>query len=395
MLAATMMFACAPLGISSTRDAPTPPSPVSKVINTQHYLLTIDYEYKGQVLHTTWNELCFLYKAPAHFNSFIYQTRARWRGVATTLPDGSAVYFQMRTDICADGQLSRLVFGPKGHLALWRGFTNAPGPPRPSDAAADSDPTAYTTPVVYWLDDARRPNRVELCIMPVCGTKAEARVRVLGLHGAATDSDDTSNPLLAVPALASLTTGENRFVGYACWRIPFDEARTLMNLKGQTLDIWGTGEGNAYGAADDITFLVQEQLPLANAWAATGEGFNHVHPGYDPVEEWQLEPAVARARLSIPFNSWRMNCRRDGDTMKFGSALAAPDMPIIMTRLPVSALSPTHIQLEGGQTFSSGPKSMNGDGEEPTWFTSEAFGEDRTTYIAEAIVFSAEYAPPR
>ena len=387
------LLACTPLDVLHARDAPTPPTPFSKVINTQHYTLTIDYEYNGMLLHTTWNELCFLYKDHDYFNPAIYETRALWRGVATTLPDGSAVYFQMRSDVCADSQLSRLVFGPDGHLALWRSFANAPSPLRASAEAADRDPSAYIMPVVYWLNNAKRPSRVELCVMPICSTKPGARVRVLGLHGATTESADTSNPSEAVPALASLTNGESRFVGYACWQIPFDEARRLMRLEGRALDTWGAGGGPGDAVAD-ITFLVHEHLPLANAWAAVGDGFNYDQPAYNPVREWELEPAADRARLNTPMNSWRMNCRRDGDIIKFVSA-APPDMPIIMTHLSVGALSPTQIQLQSGQVLGAGPKSTKSGSEEPSWFTSEAVDKDRTTYIAEAIVFSANYAPPR
>jgi hypothetical protein len=401
MLAATMMFACAPLGISSARDAPTPPTAASHIINTQHYSLTIDYAYKGRVFHTTWNELCFLYRNDSH-NPATYETRARWRGVATTLPDGSAAYFQMRSDICANGQLSRLVFGPDGYLALWRNFANEPGPPRPSNAAADRDPSAYTTPVIYWLDHAKRPSRVELCIMPACGTKSDARVRVLGLHGAAIDSTGTSNPVVAVPALDSLTKGENRFVGYACWRIPFDEARQLLDLRGWSLEHWAistpgngtSGMAGPDGAVYQMTQLVDARLPLANSWASAGEGFNSMDPAYNSVQEWQLEPAAARARLSTPMNAWRRGCRRDGDVMKFDSAPAPPDTPIIMTLLPKSALSPTQIQIPGGLTLNAGTKSSISTDSEPTRFTSNAYSEDRTSYIAEAIVFSVNYPQP-
>jgi len=391
---ALFLAGCDAIASLAAGDRPAPPTFSSHVIDDAHYDVTIDYEYQGQVYHTAWNEHCFLYKDS--FGRPAYMARARWRGEAAMLPDHSAVYFQMRSDICDNGQLNRLLFGPEGKNALWHGRHNdfEYDPTEYVINAADRDPAPFITPVVYWLNDAVHPKTVELCAVPACSTQQNSRVRFLGIHGAPSTSTTTSDPLETVPALATLTEGDQRFVGYTCWEIPFDEARQQMpnDLVGATLEDWATSPAGPNIAYQNMNILRHAGLPLMNAWASSGDLSATIgYSAYFPIGDWERAAPNLLKKAYVPITSWRKDCDRSSDIVQLGIRQALPTEPVVLKPASLRALSPTTFKLPNGKSLNAGQKYTDPDQAPPWTLSTEAVGDNRTLYIAEAIVFTVEY----
>ena len=74
---------------------------------TRFYNVSINFTYAGHTYHETWVHECIAYhgdekmvqwtQAPAELS-----INSRWLGFAKRLPDGSAVLFKFRQDICGN-----------------------------------------------------------------------------------------------------------------------------------------------------------------------------------------------------------------------------------------------------------------------------------------------------
>jgi len=366
----------------------------------KYYDIAIDFTYLGKSYHETWVHDCVTNRSYKELGSGpTYSTYSTEAGFAKRLPDGSGVFFKMRKEFCDDSEAGDILFrsalshaGPNDRTT----DTDLSGDQAKISAAAAVRAPDYVFPNVYWLDNAEHPTRIEACIYAECAESPTARVRVLAISGGESASKTASRPEREVPALAHMTAGATRFVGYACWAVPVDGLGTTNGITPDAIWSWGAHVpderyDSGPSRANAITRALRERrLPLLNAWI-----WQFWQPPSRPIGDLELADPDVAEQIDKPRNSWSRDCTRGGDVVHFSDDPHEPDRPFDMTPLNRAERSPTTLVLGDSESLDAGPKQPVGGlvwraPEDPFAFSAAADGPNRTIYISEAFILTTK-----
>jgi hypothetical protein len=372
-------------------QAVEPPRPVQAEgpVADSYFQLTIDYEYKKVTYHEGWIGHCFLYPD----SQAGFKAKARWRGYAARLPDGSAVFFQPRTEICAKDQLRRLVFGPDATDTLWEGrmlYPIGPSETKIENDFGDAEPTTFTTPAVYWLDSPTQPVHVELCGVPACALAATARVRILGVHASPTQNTVVSNPLQAIPALAQLRSGDSRHIGYACWKIPLTELNAIMGLSSS--QIYVQGQVDSIQARYILEILNSSRYKTMNAWSSAWDEDHTFYQEYNPINDVDFASPIVGGLVSIPISKWRRVCRLAGSQLVFDDHLAPPDLPIDVNLMSLESAGLIKISVPNDNDTVTSHLDASHISYDPDHYLVSTTSSDGSLYIGEPVEFAFDFS---
>jgi hypothetical protein len=305
----------------------------------------------------------------------------------------------MRKEFCDDSEAGDILFrsalshaGPNDRTT----DTDLSGDQAKTSAAAAVRAPDFVFPNVYWLDNAEHPTRIEACIYAECAESPTARVRVLAISGSESASKTASRSEQEVPALAHMTAGATRFVGYACWAVPVDGLGTMNGITPDAIWSWGAHmPGERYDSGPSranalARALRERRLPLLNAWI-----WQFWQPPSRPIGDLELaDPDVAQ-QIDKPPNSWSRGCTRSGDVVHLSDGPHGPDRPFDMTPLNRAERSPTTLVLSDSESLDAGPKQPVGGlvwrvPEDPFAFSAAADGPNRTIYISEAFTLTTK-----
>ena len=367
----------------------------------KYYDVAIDFTYQGKSYHEIWVHDCVINRSYKELGSGpTYTTYSAETGFAKRLPDGSGVFFKMRKEFCDDSEAGDIML----RSALSRSDTSRhaidntdlSGDQAKISAAAAVRAPDFVFPNVYWLDNAEHPTRIEACIYAECAESPTARVRVLAISGGESASKTASRPEREVPALAHMTAGTTRFVGYACWAVPVDGLGTTNWITPEltwhvAADTPDRRSVPASGRAEAVSYHLRERhLPLLNAWI-----WQPWQTATQHVDDLELaDPDIAQ-QIDKPRNSWSSDCARRGDVVHFSDSPHDPDTPFDMTPMDRAERSPTTLVLGDGEILNAGLKQTVGSfisnvPEDPFAFSAAADGPNRTIYISEAFILTTK-----
>jgi hypothetical protein len=126
---------------------------------------------------------------------------------------------------------------------------------------------------------------------------------------------------------------------------------------------------------------------LLNAWS----GEEVPSAGLTAVGDGTRSEIIDQHELMKPFDEWGYSCARHGDIIAIGERYRQ-NTPITMWITPISAKSPTFIQLTSDAKLSGGPKYTDPhlDDESPDNFSSVVAGPGHSFTIAEALVLTVD-----
>jgi hypothetical protein len=146
-------------------------------------------------------------------------------------------------------------------------------------------------------------------------------------------------------------------------------------------------------ASKAMIMLRHAGLPLMNAWASSGDLSATIgYSAYFPIGDVTRATPSLLEKANVPITSWRKDCDRSSDIVQLGIRQALPTEPVVLKPTSLRALSPTTFKLPNGKSLNAGQKYPHPDEEAPPWtLSTAAVGDDRTLYIAEAIILTVEY----
>jgi len=371
-----------------------------RIVGHRYYDIAIDFDYGGHVYHKMWVYQCDLHEFRSLQGGGGFNSVSRRNGIATKLPDGSAVLFRFRDEVCGPNLIGWLLFGPAQTSDKWRNAFNTTVPKiywaertaNPDHEFPDAE--ELVSPVTYWFDRAENPTRVEACIFPECSRDPRARIRLLKVTGGPSSARTASPIDKDLPLFADLKADQEAslaFVGYGCWMIPVHSLQPYgIHTSERLVDMasFASGEGRASGIFYEMPF---HSVTLLNARAWPRRSQTMPMPLYIPEDQ----PGVLS--LKAPEADWYRSCRRFGSTVGVDRGPGDPAMPVVLmpTREPLG--SPTwisadpNVKLYGGAQGGTTPRET-GPWDPVGMSTGVADGPDKL-WIAEALVLTTNLSP--
>jgi len=374
--------------------------PGGRLVGHRYYDIAIDFDYGGHPYHRTWVYECDLHEFRSFMGDGGFNSISSRNGVATKLPDGSAVLFRFRDEVCGPNLIGWLLFGlpqsserGRGSIAsslsqkYWAGRMDDPDHEFPHAAE-------LVSPVTYWFDRAENPTRVEACIFPECSRDPRARIRLLKVTGGPSSAGTASPIDKDLPLFADIRADQEAglaFVGYGCWVIPAHSLQPYgIHTPERLVDMasFASGEGRGDGIFYEMSF---HGVTLLNARAWRRRSQMMPMPLYIPEDQ----PGVLS--LKTPEADWYRSCRRFGSTVGVDRGPGDPAMPLVLTQTRKPLGSPTWISADPNLKLYGGAQGGTTLRETGRWdpvgmSTVAADGSDNL-WIAEAHVLTTNLSP--